>query len=56
MSLYEHKLNYTVYTIINGGWVGVWVRVTVGKERQPPASLNEFALISNDNISAEMRP
>ncbi len=50
------KLNYTVHTIINGGKKEVWVRVTVGKERQPPASLNEFAQISNDNISVEMRP
>lgn len=33
---------------------GVWVRVTVGKERQPPATHNEFAQVSN--ISVEMRP
>lgn len=33
-----------------------WVRVTVGKERQPPAGHNEFAQISNDSTAVEMRP
>lgn len=38
-----------------GGGKQVWVRIAVGKERQPPASHNEFAQISSDNISVEMR-
>lgn len=39
-----------------GGGKKVWVRIAVGKERQPLATHNEFAQISNDNISVEMRP